>query len=152
MNEWLGLSMIEIEAIHTGPRTQTLKRPNPRHQPSEASRCPRAKVFKINIRWGKQKEGGYEDAVISCFQKNFGNMVPSRGHTALPPDPGRNTPETVQRVHSPPKTGPQGPLLHCFPDTYPLGGCYTALKKKSCPGSMCRQCSHIQSVGEKMTK
>ena len=60
--------------------------------------------------------------------------------------------QNCQKSSQSPQNRLPGALLYCFPDMYPLGGCYTALKKKSCPGSMFRKCSHIQSVWGKNDK
>ena len=65
--------------------------------------------------------------------------MPSRGHTALPLIQAEMHLKLSKEFTVLPKQAP-GSFVYCFPDTYPLGGCYTALKKshalEACAGNV----------------
>ena len=55
-----------------------------------------------------------------------------------------------QRSSQSPQNRLPGALLYCFPDTYSLGGCYTALKKKVMPWKYVQEMfTHSECVGKK---
>lgn len=97
------------------------------------------KRFQNQHKMRKQKEGGYEDAIISCFSEEFWKHSALRGHTALPTVQAEMHLKLSKEFTVLPKTGSRSLLFPCFPDTYPLSGCYTALKVmpwEACAGNV----------------